>query len=154
MVTMVVFQLEAQQYALDLERVERVIPMVTITPLPDAPHVVMGIISVGEHIIPVLSLRHRFGLAHRDPELSDHFLIADTGKRRVALWIDHICDIVEKPEEKSVAATTILPALKHFTGVTTLADGLVLIHDLRECLMLEEEQQLNQAMQRRPVNAP
>lgn len=43
---LVVFTLEEQRYALDLSMVRRVFRSVEITPLPKAPDIVLGVISV------------------------------------------------------------------------------------------------------------
>jgi purine-binding chemotaxis protein CheW len=121
--------------------------MVAITPLPNAPEVVMGVITVEGRTIPALSLRRRFRLPERAPGLSDHFLIAHTGRRRVALWVDAVSGIVERPREQIVSADAVLPGLGQIEGVIALADGVVLIHDVNQCLSLGEEQRLTEALQ-------
>lgn len=43
---LVVFSIEGQRYALPLNDVERVLPMVAVSPLPQAPAVVLGVINL------------------------------------------------------------------------------------------------------------
>jgi purine-binding chemotaxis protein CheW len=45
--SLVVFTLDDQRYALDLDSVQRSIRVVAITPLPEAPAIVLGIIDLG-----------------------------------------------------------------------------------------------------------
>ncbi len=85
---LVPFLLDDQRYALHLDVVERVIPAVEITPLPKAPEIVLGLINIRGKIIPVLNIRRRFRLPDRETELTDHFIIANTSKRTVALPAD------------------------------------------------------------------
>ena len=85
----VVFTLDEQRYALHLAAVERIIPVVEITPLPKAPDLVLGIINVGGQIIPVIDTRKRFRLPERELNLSDVLITADCGGSngyRVRLW--------------------------------------------------------------------
>ena len=53
---LVIFTLDAQLYALPLASVQRVLHMVEVTPLPNAPEVVLGVIDLHGNIIPVMSM--------------------------------------------------------------------------------------------------
>ena len=57
--------IEDQRYGLPLERVEQVLPMVWVTPLPEAPEIVIGVINVHGSVLPVLDIRKRFDLPTR-----------------------------------------------------------------------------------------
>src|SRR5262245_21471826 len=57
-----VFRLAEQHYALPLLTVERVLPMVAVSPLPQAPSLTLGVINLHGLVVPVLDLRRRFGL--------------------------------------------------------------------------------------------
>jgi len=50
-----VFALDGQRYALALHQVQRVIRVVAITPLPQAPAIVLGVIDLGGVVIPSLT---------------------------------------------------------------------------------------------------
>ena len=73
---LVVFFLNEQKYALYLPAVERVVSAIEVTPLPQAPDNVLGIINVMGKVIPVVNIRKRFGLPEREIDLSDQFIIA------------------------------------------------------------------------------
>ena len=81
----VVFMLDAMRCALRLSCVERIVRLVEIAALPEAPEIVLGIINVHGEIIPVIDLRKRFCLPERELELDSHLVIARTARRRVAL---------------------------------------------------------------------
>lgn len=143
---LVTFSVDGQRYALHLDKVERVIHLVAFTPLPDAPEVVPGVINMAGRVIPVVDLRRRFALPQRDFSLTDHLIIAAAGERTVALWVDTATGVVERPEEEIVPADAIVPGQERIEGVAKLPEGLVLIYDLKKCLSLEEEQQLQRAL--------
>ncbi|MHB1941426.1 MAG: chemotaxis protein CheW [Acidiferrobacteraceae bacterium] len=138
--------LDGQRYALHLAQVERVIPFVQITPLPQAPKVLVGIINVQGRVIPVASIRKRFGLPERVSVLSDKIVITRTSHRRMALIVDAAIGVIEIPERQIVHAGEILPGVDYVEGVAKLEDGMILIHDLERFLGIEEEQELDSAL--------
>ena len=69
---LVAFALNEQRYALRLAIVERIVRMVEITPLPNAPDIVLGVVNLQGRIIPIFNIRRRFGLEEREPDLDDH----------------------------------------------------------------------------------
>lgn len=145
---LVVFLLEGQRYALPLSVVDRFVRAVEITALPGAPRIVLGAIDVAGVVVPVLSLRRRFGLPDRELALTDQFLLARTSARPVALVVDDAVDVAEVPPEAVSAAGQVVPGLEGVQGVARLHDGLVLIHDLERCLSLAEGRVLDEALGR------
>lgn len=144
---LVVFSLDDQRYALQLSAVDRTVRMVEITPLPRAPEIVLGIITVNGSIVPVLDIRRRFGLARRKMKLNNHLLIARTAERTVALIVDMVHDVIERPGHEIVLPGTIVPGMEHVKGVVKLEDGVVFIHDLDGFLSLEEARALESALE-------
>lgn len=140
------FELDDRAYALRLAAVERVERMASVTPLPKAPEIVMGVVNVRGRIVPVLDIRRRFRLPGREVALSDHFIIARTSRRVVALAADAVAGVCAYPEEAVVEAQSILPGVEYVEGVVKLADGLILIHDLDKFLSLEEGESLDRSL--------
>lgn len=147
-IRLVLFRMEGQRYALGLDAVVRIVQAAEITPLPEAPEIVLGVIEADEGVLAVLNARRRFKLPERDIRPSDHFLIARTARRTVALVIDEAEGVVERSPGEIVQAPKIVPGLEHVRGIARLADGLVLIHDLETFLSLDEERILDAAMSR------
>ena len=145
-VELAVFRLDDQRYALRLGAVERFVRAVEVTPLPGAPAIVLGAIDVAGSVLPVLSLRRRFGMPERAVDIADQFLIARTSSRTVALMMDEALGVIAVPGEAVTGAGRIVPGLEHVQGVVRLDDGLVLIHDLETCLSLDEERALTEAL--------
>lgn len=143
---LVVFSLDDQRYALALARVQRAVRVVAITPLPKAPPIVLGIIDLGGVVIPVIDIRQRFNHPPRDVRLSDHLIVATTGKRTVALLVDETKGVIEASPESFAPAGEILPGLELVDGAMKLENGLILIHDLERLLSLEEETAIDRTL--------
>jgi purine-binding chemotaxis protein CheW len=143
---LIVFTMDGQRYAVLLSVVDRVVRMVEITPVPQIPEIVLGVINAQGRIIPVVDIRKRFCLPARAPHLSDQLLIARTSKRTVALVVDAVSEVMTLSSKEVVLGETILAHLDCVTGVLKRPDGLILIHDLDRFLSLEEEQGLHDAI--------
>ena len=143
---LVVFGIEGQRYALPLSIVEQVVPMVAVSPLPQAPIVALGVINLHGTIIPVLDIRRRFGFPPRDYGLTSQLLVARTTRRTLALPVDEVAGVMEVPGDAVTPADKVLPGIGHVAGIVALADGLLFIHDLDTFLSLDEERQLAAAL--------
>lgn len=141
----VAFAIDGQRFALPLPSVLRVIPVVEITPLPNAPVVIMGIVNIHGTVIPVADMRRRMGMAPRGQLLGDKLIIVKTPARTLALTADEVAGVA-KSSGRFIAAHEVAPNLKHIKGVVKLADGLTLIHDIDAFLSIEEERMLDDAM--------
>ena len=142
----IAFTLDEGHYALDLSAVERIIQAVEVTPLPEAPDIVLGIINIKGKIIPVVNIRRRFRLSEKDIEPTNRLIIAHTLKRTVALVVDVVLGVIETPEDRVVQTDTVLPGMDYVQGVVKMEDGMILIHDLNKFLSLEEEKTLDIAI--------
>ncbi|MBI4455113.1 MAG: purine-binding chemotaxis protein CheW [Acidobacteria bacterium] len=143
---LVVFTLDEQRYALPLFSVERILPAIEATRLPKAPDIVLGVINVRGQVIPVFNIRKRFCLAEREMRVTDHLILGRTRKQIVAFTADAVIGLAEHSEEKFIDANALVPGLEYLEGILKLPDGMVLIHDLKKFLSLEEEMQLDVAM--------
>lgn len=146
---LVVFLIDGTRYALALSIVERVLPMVAVTPVPGAPSVILGAINLGGHVVVVADLRRRLDLPPRDWGPAAHLLMGRTARRTLAVPIDDVLGVSEvAPEEVTPGAVFARP--RHVAGIVALADGLLFIHDLDAFLSLDEEQQLDESLAKVP----
>lgn len=140
------FALDDMHYALALASVERVIHAVAVTPLPDAPDVIIGVINVRGKVVPVADIRSRFGLASRDIACSDHIVVAQSARRTLALVADTVVGVLEYADSDIVPTQALIPGMAYIEGIVRTRDGFVLIHDLDRLLSLDEQISLRQAL--------
>ncbi|HCA80947.1 MAG TPA: chemotaxis protein CheW [Bacteroidetes bacterium] len=142
----VLFSLEEPRYALYLSEVVKVERAVEITPLPGAPQVVSGVINVHGEIIPVIDIRKLFRLPQRDIHLDDHFIIARTSRRLVALEVDSVNGVYDLEHLQAMEPGESSPFTEYLSGIAGMDHGIVLITDLERFLSLEEERVLDLAL--------
>jgi purine-binding chemotaxis protein CheW len=166
LIQLVLFTLDGQTFALELASVYRVVRALEVTPLPNAPAVILGVVNVQGEIASVVSLRHRFRLPKREITPSDQFILVSSttsadlpipgptqsatqspaNTRTLALVVDSVAGIITVQKESIAVGEEIVPSLEYVQGVAKLADGLILIHNLERCLSLHEEQMLDNAL--------
>jgi purine-binding chemotaxis protein CheW len=141
---LVTFTLDGQPYALPLASVQQVVRMVEVVPLPKTPEIVLGVINLHGKIVPVLNLRKRFGLQDGEASLSDHLIIADTARRRVALVVDAVTGVLEKSTADITNPDNMVSGTKYVEGIAKLEEGMLFIHNLDRFLSCEEEIQIEE----------
>ena len=148
---LVIFTLDYQAYALPLNCVVRVIHAVEITNLPKATDIISGIINVKGQIVPVVDIRKRFGFTSRELIPEDQLIIADTGKRQVALLVDQVSGIQTISSRQQVDTKETMPFAEYIRGVVKIEDELILIYDLEQFLNLHEEMELERALTKKAL---
>ena len=143
---LVVFDLDGQRYGLPVAPVDRALPMVFVSSLPQGPPIALGVINLHGQILPVLDLRRRFGLPPREYGLTARLLVARTSRRLLALPVDEVLGVQDVATGAVTPPQAVLPGMEHVAGIVALADGLLFIHDLEACLSLEEDRQLTEAL--------
>lgn len=143
---LLIFKLDNWQCALNISSVDRVYNAVAITPLPQSPDSVLGLIDVHGSVLPVANIRKRFHLPDKNLAASDQLIIAQTARRRIAIVVDSIPGVTECGEHDIISSGVIFPGLDYVEGVLQTKSGLVLVHDLDRFFSLEEECQLEHAM--------
>ena len=142
-----VFSVAGTRIGMSIEDVVESVRAVEVTPLPGAPPVVEGIIDYRGTIAAVFDMGRRF-VGRTLPVAPDHqFVIARSGSARtVALHVDRIEDLTD------VDAANVRPVdaggstAQFVAGVTALADGLLIIHDLKTFLTDAERASLESAL--------
>jgi purine-binding chemotaxis protein CheW len=142
-----VFEVAGQRYGLPTVDVRELVRAVTITPLPNAPAVIEGVVNVRGRILPVLDVRARFRLPAKPLDPSDLFIVASAGARGVILHVDGATHLALLDEASVQPSETLGSSATFVAGVAKLEDGLVLIHDLATFLSAAEAASLDEALE-------
>lgn len=118
-----------REHALPVEDVIEVVRMVAVTPLPEAPPWICGVINFRGRIIPVVDLRTRLGMPPREPDLSTPIIIVGRSEAAAGLVADGAREVlalasaaVEAPHRHSSSAPAV-------SGMVREGDRLILLLD-------------------------
>lgn len=106
----VTFRLGNQVYGLPVAPIEQIVPMVTITPLPEIDEPVAGVINVRGRPVPVVDLRHHVGQAQAAFLLDTPIVLARIADHSLGLVVDEVLDVLSLAPADLIAPTQILPA--------------------------------------------
>lgn len=126
---------------------QRVLRAAAVTPLPQAPDIVLGVLDLQGQVIPVINLRRRFRLPEREISSQDQFVVASSGALTLALVVDGTESVMEQGEQSVVAPEDIVTGLAFLEGVASSDRGLILIHDLETLLFAAEEELIVRALE-------
>ncbi|MBN1893878.1 purine-binding chemotaxis protein CheW [bacterium] len=142
----VIFEIHHQRFALPLNRVRRIARSVSITPLPNAPESVLGLINVQGSVIPVVDIRKKFNLSRPEIRLDDHLIIGSTSRRMLALMVDSVHDIFEIESSRIIQDPNLSSGRGSVDGAIITDDNIILIQDLEKVLSADENRALDHSM--------
>lgn len=124
---LLLFRNEGKLLATDIENVIRVLKAVFITPLPDAPQHLRGIIRYGEEVLPVIDVSVKLGGAKKKVDLSDNIILIKNSRGKFALLVDEVEGITTAGEltgdEKTFSKGDLIK------GVAVSGEELVFLGD-------------------------
>ena len=129
---LVSFTVAEQEYAVDIAAVQEIVQAPTQwTLLPNAPAHVLGLMSLRQRLLPLVSLRSLFGLPDQ-PMSEQHrvVVIALPGNAQVGLVTDAVKEVLSVPAaqtERMPAALTAGGELDEFASMCRLDDGKRLV---------------------------
>lgn len=127
---MVVFAVGGIDYALETADVREVLRMVAVTPLPEAPDWLAGIVNIRGRITPIVDLRTRFGFPAGERALSTPIVVAERRGGPVGLIADEVSGIVDFVDGDLHRGGRGADGISFVTGIAESHGRMVLIADL------------------------
>ena len=91
---LITFALGEEEYGVDIKSVREIKAWARTTPLPEAPHFVLGVINIRGSILPIFDLRDRFGQGQTVPTNTHVIIVITLGERMIGILVDAVSDIV------------------------------------------------------------
>lgn len=144
---LVVFQIGAELYGVEISRVHEIIRLRAVTRVPRAPAFVEGVINLRGKVISVINLPHRFGLPIAEPTRASRIVVVDLNDQVIGMVVDGVSEVLR------VATATIEPPSpvvagidsEYLLGIVKLPERLVMLVDLDRVLTREERHALEEA---------
>ncbi len=147
---LLLFRLERQSYALPVEVIMQIIPMVTISPLPQVSEAVEGIVNVNGEMVPVINLGRHIGQRATPRRLHTPIILTQSREMDVGLIVDEVLDVFHFAEKHIKRPTDILPEgmgeANILQGLTYNQGETVLLLDLDHLFQPQQVEALAQAM--------
>ncbi len=134
------FLLEEREYGLELFRIQEICGYAPITPIPNLPPHVRGVMNLRGTVLPVIDLRMKFRLPEVAYNKFTVIVIAKVQEKTVGLLVDAVSDVLQVKEDELRAAPDFGAAVdtQFINGVFQTRDHLAVALNLEKLLSEEE----------------
>ncbi|MCX6934626.1 MAG: chemotaxis protein CheW [Verrucomicrobia bacterium] len=152
------FNLGHESYGLPILHVRQIIRLCPITPVPNMPSHVKGVINFRGMVLAVLDLRAKFGITHEKYGERACIIILRPGGTSdrgtpIAVIVDAVEEVVQLHESEIEPAPDFggAPNTQYISGVATIGNGVKTLLHIDK--ILQEEGTLNLALPNAPKTA-
>jgi purine-binding chemotaxis protein CheW len=140
------FTIGKELFGVDILMVQEIIRAAPITPVPNSPEFVEGVINLRGNILPVIDLRRRLNLLTDESDLEDTWiLILDIQNKVTGFIVDSVTEVIKIEESTIEPPPDIIKAgleSQYLRGVCDIGAQLLILLDFERILLLEEFQKL------------
>jgi purine-binding chemotaxis protein CheW len=138
---LVSFQLDNEEYGVEVLKVREIIRMVNITHMPSSSQHVEGIINLRGKVIPIISMRKRFGLMEAENSGQMRIIIMGLGDELIGFIVDSVSEVIrvssgEIQPAPSVAADGV--DQEYIAGVINHGERLLVLLNLDRMFSKDE----------------
>ena len=137
----ITFTLDNEVYAVPIQTIEEIIGQQEISLLPNVPNFIRGVINLRGEIVPIMDLRLKFGLAHKEYTQFTVFLIVRVDERLMGMVVDNVADVlvIEPSKVQKKPAFSARISTEFIKGVYKDAqEDLVILVDIPALIKPEE----------------
>lgn len=138
------FRLGAEEYGVEIMKVQEIIGLLPVTQVPRVPHYVRGIVNLRGRVVPTIDLRAKFGM----PAVADSgktcIIVVEigtaSGKLSLGLVVDEVADVLHidgnSADHVSHFAGNI--QMDYVLGVGLVNGGVKILLDIDKVMTFEE----------------
>lgn len=130
------FTLGSEEYGIEILSVQEIRGYSAVTPIPNTPPHIRGVINLRGSVVPVSDLRRKFGMTASEPTKFTVIIVVAVAGRTVGLVVDAVSDVLtleggalQPPPEIGASCD-----LRYLTGLASLGERLVAVLDLERLL--------------------
>jgi purine-binding chemotaxis protein CheW len=136
------FTIGKELFGVDILMVQEIIRAAPITPVPNSPDFVEGVINLRGNILPVIDLRKRLNLFTGSVSQKDTWiLILDIQGKITGFIVDSVTEVLKIQEETIEPPPDIITAgleSQYLRGVCEIGQQLLIMIDFQKILLQEE----------------
>jgi len=136
----VTFRIGSQEFGLDVFQVHEILRRQRVTPVPEAPDFVEGVIDLRGELIPVIDMRRRFEASSPVSDDDTRIVVVPFGEDRLGLVVDSVSEVLRLPESTVTDPPEYVRgiAARYLRGIVRAADRLIVLLDMEAILTSEE----------------
>lgn len=140
---LVSFSLGDEEFGIEVLKVREIIRMTAITHMPNTPHYIEGIINLRGRVIPIISMRRKFGLAETENNNQTRIIVVDVDGDLTGFIVDAVSEVIRISDGEIQPPPPVVSGgmdQECITGVINRADRLLVLLSLDKMFSREETQ--------------
>lgn len=89
------FVLDQEEYGIEILKVREIIKVIEITPVPEAPHYIKGVVNLRGKVIPVADLRLKFDMEEKEHDDATCIIVLDVGGKSMGVVVDTVSEVLQ-----------------------------------------------------------
>ena len=125
------FTLQNEEYGIEILKVQEIKGFSKITPIPNAPPFVRGVMNLRGTVVPIIDLRARFSMTEKEYDQFTCIVVVNVGSRVVGLVVDTVSDVLNIPHDAIADPPELATAgdTSCITGMGKLGERIVMLLD-------------------------
>ena len=121
------FKLADEEYGIPILRVQEIKGWTPVTPIPNSPRWLQGVMNLRGTVVPVIDLRLKFGLPAAEHTRFTVVVVVTVGTRIVGLVVDAVSDVLDVPEDDIVPPPSLGRSVDTamLTGMAKTAERII-----------------------------
>jgi len=148
LIQLVSFMLADEEYGVEVLKVREIIRMPTITKMPNVPQHVEGIINLRGKVIPIISMRRRFGLVENQNSSQTRIIIMDVVGSLTGFIVDAVSEVIRIHSSEIQPPPSMMLSggigQEFITGVFNHAERLLIIMDIDRMFSEDERESFSE----------
>lgn len=131
------FALGKEEYGLEILKVMEIIGIMDITSVPQVPEYVKGIINLRGKVIPVISLRKKFGMAEIEYTPETCIIVIRLNDVLIGIVIDKVQEVLDIAQENIEPAPSsgITGKIDYILGIGKVGDTVKILLNIDKILL-------------------
>jgi len=134
------FVLANEEYGLEILKVREILGMMPITPVPQTPSFVKGVINLRGKVIPVVDLRLKFGMPEAEVTKETCVIVVEVTGMQMGVVVDTVSEVVDIVESQIEDAPKFGTQVNtdFIMGMGKVGDKVKILLDIEQVLTSEE----------------
>lgn len=139
------FFLGSEEYAIEILKVQEIIGLMPITPVPKMPHYIRGVLNLRGKIVPVMNLRSRFDLPAIEDTEETCVIVVQEEQYLMGVLVDKVSEVADIKTEniEDVPSFGIQGNSDYLAGIGKVKESVKMIIDVHKVLFDVPEEVLD-----------
>jgi purine-binding chemotaxis protein CheW len=141
------FRVGAEEFVIDILRVQEIIRTQQLTRVPDSPECMEGVMNLRGKIIPVIGLRKRFGLEEAPPDKQNRIVVVEIQGAVLGFVVDAVSEVLRIPAAAVASPPRIgVGEREYVAGVGKVGERLLILLDTDRLMSTTEQGMIGEAV--------